>query len=158
MDEAKKLALSRIGEKASSSSSSSSGGHGGDGGGEKPVDDKDVTILTEGSFSEVINSKDIWLVEFYAPWCGHCKKLAPEWAECGTKLKGEIRVGKVDCTAEQSICSSYGVGGYPTIKLFVPGKDPVPFEGSRDASSIMNWALEQKQSLKPPMEVKQLTN
>jgi len=48
--------------------------------------DKDVVVLGEDNFDElVMQSKDIWLVEFYAPWCGHCKKLEPEWNEAASK-------------------------------------------------------------------------
>jgi protein disulfide-isomerase A6 len=51
--------------------------------------DKDVVVLTDSNFDElVLRSKDIWMVEFYAPWCGHCKKLEPEWNEAASKLKG----------------------------------------------------------------------
>lgn len=55
----------------------------------KNFGDKDVVVLTDSNFDElVMQSKDIWLVEFYAPWCGHCKKLEPEWNEAASKLKG----------------------------------------------------------------------
>lgn len=51
--------------------------------------DKDVVVLNQGNFDElVLGSKDIWLVEFYAPWCGHCKNLEPEWNQAATRLKG----------------------------------------------------------------------
>jgi protein disulfide-isomerase A6 len=61
--------------------------------------DKDVVVLGESNFDElVLGSKDIWLVEFYAPWCGHCKKLEPEWNEAASKLKGQVKIGKVDAT------------------------------------------------------------
>jgi protein disulfide-isomerase A6 len=67
----------------------------------RPATDKDVVVLTQSNFDElVLGSKDIWLVEFYAPWCGHCQKLEPEWNEAATKLKGKVRLGKVDATVE----------------------------------------------------------
>lgn len=48
--------------------------------------------LTDSNFdSLVLNSEDMWLVEFYAPWCGHCKNLAPHWAQAATELKGKVR-------------------------------------------------------------------
>lgn len=66
--------------------------------------DKDVYVLDESNFdSVVLGSKDIWLVEFYAPWCGHCKKLEPEWNEAATKLKGQVKLGKVDATVETGL-------------------------------------------------------
>lgn len=61
----------------------------------------DVIDLTNDNFEELVfGSKDIWFVEFFAPWCGHCKKLAPEWEEAATKLKGLVKVAKVDATVE----------------------------------------------------------
>jgi protein disulfide-isomerase A6 len=64
-----------------------------------PATDKDVIILTDDNFDEtVFQSKDIWFVEFYAPWCGHCKKLEPEWNEAAAALKDQVKVAKVDAT------------------------------------------------------------
>ena len=66
------------------------GGHGGGSGG-SGGSDKDVVELTEGNFDKlVLQSEDMWLVEFFAPWCGHCKNLAPHWASAATQLKGKV--------------------------------------------------------------------
>lgn len=52
----------------------------------------DVVELTDSNFDKlVLNSEDIWLVEFYAPWCGHCKNLAPHWAAAASELKGKVK-------------------------------------------------------------------
>lgn len=48
----------------------------------------------------VLDSKDIWFIEFYAPWCGHCKALAPEWDSAAAALNGQVKFGKVDATVE----------------------------------------------------------
>lgn len=62
-------------------------------------DEGDVFVVTDDNFAdEVEGSKDAWFVEFYAPWCGHCKTLAPTWKKLATALKGNVRVGKVDAT------------------------------------------------------------
>jgi thioredoxin-like negative regulator of GroEL len=62
----------------------------------------DVIVLTESNFETEIKKGD-WLLEFYAPWCGHCKNLAPTYELVATRLKGTINVGKVDCTVEEGI-------------------------------------------------------
>jgi len=84
-----------------------------------PATDKDVVVLDQSNFEKlVLGSKDIWLVEFYAPWCGHCKKLEPEWNEAASRLKGKVKIGKVDATVESALAQRFGVQGYPTIKYW----------------------------------------
>jgi protein disulfide-isomerase A6 len=62
----------------------------------------DVKVLTQNNFNkEVVNSPEIWIVEFYAPWCGHCQKLTPEWEKAAKALKGIVKVGAVDADAEK---------------------------------------------------------
>lgn len=58
--------------------------------------------LNSRNFDElVLKSKDLWVVEFFAPWCGHCKKLAPEWKKAANSLKGQVKLGHVDCDADK---------------------------------------------------------
>jgi protein disulfide-isomerase A6 len=126
--------------------SSSSSGSGGSGNGGKKADGSDVLALTDSTFdSTIYGSKDIWMVEFYAPWCGHCKALEPEWNQAAADLKGKVRFAKVDATENESLARRFGVQGYPTIKYFDYGKksspsDAKPFEGGRDAAAIKAFA------------------
>ena len=94
-----------------------------------------------------MHSKDIWFVEFYAPWCGHCKKLEPEWNEVASKLKGQVKVAKVDATQESELAEKFKIKGYPTIKIFQYGmgktlKNTEDYQGQRDAPAIINYAYE----------------
>lgn len=99
-----------------------SGGSGGKSGGGSG-NEKDVVVLTDSSFEKtVLGSDEMWLVEFYAPWCGHCKNLAPHWADAATELKGKVKIAKLDATVEKSIASRYEIRGFPTIKYFPAGK------------------------------------
>jgi len=109
-----------------------------------------------------MNSEDLWIVDFYAPWCGHCKNLEPQWNQAATNLKGEVKVAKVDATTSSGLASRYGVNSFPQIKLFPSGpkSDSLieSFDGSRDAASIVNWALEKKVLYQPAKKVIQLIN
>lgn len=83
ISEIRKVINSRLGVKTDSGSSG-----GGTGGGANKVIE-----LTDSNFDDlVLNSKDIWLVEFFAPWCGHCKNLEPHWRQAAAELDGKVKV------------------------------------------------------------------
>lgn len=101
----------------------------------------DVINLTEGSVQEAIDTYEHILIEFYAPWCGHCKALAPEYEKAATALKGktpEIKLAKVDCTENQEACEQYEVKGFPTVLFFKNGVQR-EYTGQRTADSIVEW-------------------
>lgn len=86
------------------------------------VDEKDVVVLKDNNFTDVVNKNRYVMVEFYAPWCGHCQALAPEYASAATELKGEnVILAKVDATEESDVAQKYGVEGFPTIYFFIDG-------------------------------------
>jgi len=86
-------------------------------------------------------------VEFYAPWCGHCKSLAPEYDTASITLQGQASLAKVDCTAHRDLCSKYEVQGFPTVKLFRNnGSDPQDYDQARKADAIVKFMLKQKQA------------
>jgi protein disulfide-isomerase A1 len=106
------------------------------------VVEDDVLVLTTANFSEALEKYDFLLVEFYAPWCGHCKKLAPEYSAAAGTLKssGNVALGKVDATVESELGTKYGVEGFPTLKFFsrALGSDkPIAYEAGRTASDIV---------------------
>lgn len=74
-------------------------------------DSKVFTLTADNFESTVLESDELWLVEFYAPWCGHCKKLAPEFDKSAKALEGIVRLGAVDMTTEGvHNCQLYGLG------------------------------------------------
>ncbi|XP_030060138.1 protein disulfide-isomerase A4 [Microcaecilia unicolor] len=106
----------------------------------------DATIvLTKDNFDDVVNNADIILVEFYAPWCGHCKKLAPEYEKAAQELSKRtppIPLAKVDATAETEIAGRFGVTGYPTLKIFRKGK-AFEYNGPREKYGIVDYMTDQ---------------
>jgi len=111
---------------------------------EVPVpNDGPVKIVVGKNFNEIVNdpSKDV-LVEYYAPWCGHCKTLAPKYETLGTTLKNVdgVTIAKIDATAND-VDSKAEVKGFPTILLYKANdKDhPVVYSGEREVAAMIEF-------------------
>ncbi|NXV96280.1 PDIA2 isomerase, partial [Calonectris borealis] len=103
-----------------------------------------VLVLHEHNFARALSEHRLLLVEFYAPWCGHCQRLAPAFAQAATELRNEsspARLGKVDATAQVALANEFGITSYPTLKLFRDGNrtHPLAYTGRMDAKGIVRW-------------------
>eukprot|EP00088_Acartia_fossae_P060237 TRINITY_DN7208_c0_g1_i1.p1 TRINITY_DN7208_c0_g1~~TRINITY_DN7208_c0_g1_i1.p1 ORF type:complete len:398 (-),score=125.61 TRINITY_DN7208_c0_g1_i1:188-1381(-) len=114
--------------------------------GEAVVNDG-LHILTEKSFAGVVKEKDTF-VKFYAPWCGHCIKLAPTWDELAKVFEkdDDVKIAKIDCTEHQSICQENDVRGYPTLALFRAGRKIETYKGARSLSDLKDFVNANKGS------------
>ncbi|CDO75582.1 hypothetical protein BN946_scf184858.g22 [Trametes cinnabarina] len=111
----------------------------------------DVIDLTHDNFDAAVKPEPLMLVEFFAPWCGHCKALAPHYEEAATALKEKgIKIAKVNCVDEADFCQSNGIQGYPTLRVYRNG-DFSDYTGPRKADGIISYMV--KQSLPAVSEV-----
>ena len=128
-----------------------------------------VQDLTPSNFDDIVlKSGKPSLVEFFAPWCGHCKNLAPTWEELATAFSGssdKVTVAKVDADQHKTLGQRFGVKGFPTLKWF-DGKSetPVDYSGGRDLESLSAWITDKTgvktkaKKAAPPSAVEMLTD
>lgn len=95
-------------------------------------------------FDEIVFSGKDVLIEFYAPWCGHCKNLAPIYAELGAALKDndKIEIAKMDATANDVPSSKFNVKGFPTLYFVKGGTDVILYDGARTKDGFMKFIKE----------------
>uniref|UniRef100_A0A663LRL8 DnaJ homolog subfamily C member 10 n=1 Tax=Athene cunicularia TaxID=194338 RepID=A0A663LRL8_ATHCN len=108
--------------------------------------------LTPQSFTEkVLNGKDHWVIDFYAPWCGPCQNFAPEFEILARMVKGKVKAGKVDCQAYAQTCQTADIRAYPTVKFYPYQGTKVNILGeyidSRDAKGIADLLNEKLEAI-----------
>ena len=95
----------------------------------EPEYEENVAVLTPDNFDEFVSARPYSIVEFYAPWCGHCKSLAPEWAAASgktRKLSPSVPLAKVDADQHRDLAEKYGVSGCVSLSMLHRGMPP-PF-------------------------------
>ncbi|KAF0685090.1 Aste57867_22964 [Aphanomyces stellatus] len=104
------------------------------------VSASDVVTLTGDNFKSVVDGSKNVFVEFYAPWCGHCKNLAPTWETLATSFKNvdDVVIAKVDADEHRELGTEWEVNGFPTLKFWNKGaKYPDPYEGGRSEDELV---------------------
>merc|ERR1712215_15194 len=95
--------------------------------------------MLDGDFNPQMKKGEMTFVKFFAPWCGHCRSLAPTWELLSSKYAGKVKVAEVDCTQNRNLCSRYKIQGYPTLILFKDGKMVQEYQGGRDLKTLSNF-------------------
>lgn len=122
-----------------------------------PDVDSHVHSLKKDTFNDFINGHDLVMAEFFAPWCGHCKALAPEYEVAATELKEKnIPLVKVDCTEENDLCKEHGVEGFPTLKVFRGLESVRPYPGARKSAAIISYMVKQSLPAVSPVTAENL--
>ena len=108
----------------------------------QPEED-DVVVLTSKNFDAFLKDNRLVFVEFYAPWCGHCKNLAPIYSKLARRMKETINgvpIAKVEATENQNLAQRFEIKGFPTLKLFKGGR-PIDYSGAREEEPMFEWIM-----------------
>lgn len=100
-----------------------------------------VLVLTEENFDKALEEFPNLLAEFYAPWCGHCKTLAPQYAKAAQHFEKEnvsVKLAKIDATIHRTLADRFKVTGFPTLKFFKHGHQ-MEYNGGRKDIDIIRW-------------------
>lgn len=105
-----------------------------------PANPQGISVpLTAESFQKLVTTtQDSWFIKFYAPWCGHCQAMAPNWKEMAKEMKDTLNIGEVNCEVESRLCQDARVDAFPTIYFFRGGQR-VEYTGLRGLGDLLSY-------------------
>jgi thioredoxin 2 len=96
--------------------------------------------LTSGNFDRHIGRSELpVVVDFWAPWCGPCRSMAPAFAQAARELEPNYRLVKVNTEDEQALATRFGIRSIPTLAVFANGNEVARQAGAMDAASLIRW-------------------
>ena len=108
--------------------------------------DSHLEEIDESNFNEKVqHSKDIWMLKFSAPWCGHCTEMKPNWISAAKELGSKVRFGIIDADANRGLAKRFGITMLPSLKFYEAGMEKTDYNlldytGGRSASDIADFA------------------